>query len=58
LESIRGDIIGGVIIGLLETFTGGYISTSLREIVPYIILVFILLVKPYGLFGLVEIERV
>ena len=58
LESIGGAIIGGVIIGLLETFTGGYISTSLREIVPYIILVFILLVKPYGLFGLVEIERV
>lgn len=58
LESIGGAIIGGVIIGLLETFTGGYVSTSLREIVPYIILVFILLVKPYGLFGLVEIERV
>jgi branched-chain amino acid transport system permease protein len=58
LESIGGAIIGGLIIGLLETFTGGYISTSLREIVPYIILVLILLVKPYGLFGLVEIERV
>ncbi len=58
LESISGAIVGGVIIGLLETFTGGYISTSLREIVPYIILVLILLVKPYGLFGLVEIERV
>lgn len=58
LESIGGAIIGGLIIGLLETFTGGYISTSLKEVVPYIILVFILLVKPYGLFGLVEIERV
>jgi branched-chain amino acid transport system permease protein len=58
LESIGGAIIGGIIIGLLETFTGGYISTSLKEVVPYIILVLILLVKPYGLFGLVEIERV
>jgi len=58
LESIGGAIIGGVIIGLLETFTGGYISTSLREVVPYIALVIILLVKPYGLFGLKEIERV
>jgi branched-chain amino acid transport system permease protein len=58
LESIGGAIIGGLIIGLLETFTGGYLSTSLKEIIPYIILVFILLVKPYGLFGLVEIERV
>ncbi len=58
LDSIGGAIIGGVIIGLLETFTGGYISTSLREVIPYIVLVFILVVKPYGLFGLVEIERV
>jgi branched-chain amino acid transport system permease protein len=58
LDSIGGAIIGGVIIGLLETFTGGYLSTSLREIVPYVVLVFILMVKPYGLFGLKEIERV
>lgn len=58
LDSIGGAIIGGLIIGLLETFTGGYISTSLRDVVPYGVLVFILLVKPYGLFGLVEIERV
>jgi len=58
LESIGGAIIGGLIIGLLETFTGGYVSTALKEVVPFIVLVFILLVKPYGLFGLVEIERV
>jgi len=58
LDSIGGAILGGVIIGVLETFTGGYVSTSLREIVPYMVLVFILMVRPYGLFGLVEIERV
>jgi branched-chain amino acid transport system permease protein len=58
LDSISGAIVGGVIIGLLETFTGGYLSTSLREIIPYIVLVFLLMVKPYGLFGLKEIERV
>ncbi len=58
LESIGGAIIGGLVIGLLETFTGGYVSTSLKEVIPYIVLIFILLVKPYGLFGLVEIERV
>ena len=58
LDSIGGAILGGLIIGLLETFTGGYISTSLREVVPYIVLIMILMVKPYGLFGLVEIERV
>jgi len=58
LDSIGGAILGGLIMGLLETFTAGYISTSLSEVVPYIALVLILMVKPYGLFGLAEIERV
>jgi branched-chain amino acid transport system permease protein len=58
LDSIGGAILGGIIIGLLETFTGGYISSGLREVIPYIALIIILLIKPYGLFGLVEIERV
>jgi branched-chain amino acid transport system permease protein len=58
LDSIGGAIIGGLIIGLLETFTGGYLSPGLRDVVPYIVLVVILLIKPYGLFGLKEIERV
>lgn len=58
LDSIGGAILGGIIIGLLETFTGGYLSPSLKDVVPYIALVVILMVKPYGLFGLKEIERV
>lgn len=58
LDSVAGAIVGGVIIGLLESFTGGYLSPSLRDVVPYVILVGILMVKPYGLFGQVEIERV
>ena len=58
LDSIGGAILGGIIIGLLETFTGGYISSGLREVIPYIVLIIILMIKPYGLFGLVEIERV
>ena len=58
LNSIGGAILGGLIIGVLESFTGGYISTSLREVVPYVALIIILMIKPYGLFGLVEIERV
>jgi len=58
LDSIGGAILGGLIIGVLETFTGGYISSGLREVIPYIVLIVILMIKPYGLFGLVEIERV
>lgn len=58
LDSIGGAIIGGLIIGLLESLTGGYISPSLRDVIPYVVLVVILMIKPYGLFGQVEIERV
>ncbi len=58
LDSIGGAIVGGILIGLLETFTAGYLGTSLREVVPYIALIFILMVRPYGLFGLKKIERV
>lgn len=58
LESIGGAIIGGLIIGTIETLVSGYFSTSLRDVVAYVVLVIILMIKPYGLFGLVEIERV
>ena len=58
LDSIIGAIVGGIIIGLVETLVSGYISPSVSDVVSYAILVIILMVKPYGLFGLAEIERV
>ena len=57
LGSIRGAVLGGITIGLLEVFAGTYISSSLREIIPYILLVFILMVKSYGLFGLMGTKK-
>lgn len=58
LESIGGAVLGGLIIGLIEAYVSGYVSTSLQDVVAYVVLVIILMVRPYGLFGLVEIERV
>jgi branched-chain amino acid transport system permease protein len=58
LESFKGAIFGGVIIGVCETFTGCYIGHGLKEVVPFIVMVFVLIYKPYGLFGLERIERV
>ena len=58
LESFKGAIIGGVIIGLTEIFTGTYIGHGLKEVVPFIVMVLVVLFRPYGLFGLEEIERV
>jgi len=62
LDSILGAIIGGLIIGILETLALGYLDPlvggGLSETFPFFILILILMIKPYGLFGTVEIERV
>jgi branched-chain amino acid transport system permease protein len=58
LDSVVGAVVGGAIIGLLSSYTGGYIGGGLETVIPYVALLAILLVKPYGLFGQVRIERV
>src|SRR5229473_2228506 len=62
LDSVAGAIIGGVLIGVLENLSGGYLDPLLgggvKEVAPFVALVVILMLRPYGLFGKVEIERV
>ena len=58
LDSIGGAVIAGAAIGLLEAYTGGYIGHGLNLIVPFIVLILVLMVRPYGLFGKEHIERV
>jgi branched-chain amino acid transport system permease protein len=63
LDSILGAALGGLIIGLLENLSDGLCNSYLglsgvKEVAPYVILVVILMIKPYGLFGTKEIERV
>lgn len=58
LDSIPGAIIGGIIIGLLEAWTGGYIGHGLNQVISFVVLILILMVRPYGLFGKEIIERV
>ena len=62
LDSVAGAIIGGVLIGVLENLSGGYLDPVLgggvKEVAPFVVLVIILMLRPYGLFGKVQIERV
>ncbi len=58
LDSIPGALIGGLIIGLTRQYVAGYVDPGLGEVVPYLVLVLVLLIKPYGMFGEVRIERV
>lgn len=62
LDSVPGAIAGGLLIGVLENLAGGYLDPlcggGVKEVAPFVILVAILMIKPYGLFGKVRIERV
>jgi branched-chain amino acid transport system permease protein len=62
LESIGGAIIGGLTMGVLENILGSalakHLGGGIKEIAPFVVLIIILMVKPYGLFGIKEIERV
>lgn len=61
LDSIPGAILGGFLIGILENMAGGYLDSTwpgIKEVAPFAVLILILLIKPYGLFGKEIIERV
>ncbi len=65
LDSVSGAAIGGLLIGLAEIFAGQYLAqfsdqlgAGYQTIVPYIVMLFVLLVRPYGLFGTPEVRRV
>ena len=57
LDSVPGTIIGGIVIGLVSQYAEG-VSPGASQVVPYVVLVVVLLVRPYGLFGQPRIERV
>lgn len=63
LDSVAGAIVGGILIGVLENLAAGYLDGLVpgggtREVFPFIVLIAVLLLRPYGLFGTKEIERV
>jgi branched-chain amino acid transport system permease protein len=62
IDSVAGAILGGLIVGLTENLAGGYLSkffgSGVKELSAFFILLLILMIKPYGLFGKKEIIRV
>jgi branched-chain amino acid transport system permease protein len=57
-DSVLGSGLSGLIIGVLENMTGGYLSSSLKEIAGFMLILVVLMVRPFGLFGEKRIERV
>lgn len=58
IGNFPGAVLGGLVIGLVETFTVGYLSPTYRDAIAFAILIIILLVKPTGLLGKKEVEKV
>jgi branched-chain amino acid transport system permease protein len=62
LNSVPGAIVGGILIGLLQNFSGTYLDQyfpgGVREIAPFVFMTVFLLFKPHGLWGWERIERV
>jgi branched-chain amino acid transport system permease protein len=61
-DSLPGAVVGGVAVGLVQVLTAGYLGDvaggNLQDVLPYVLMLAVLLVRPYGLFGTPEVERV
>lgn len=65
IDSVSGAVVGGIIIGLALNLTAGYesnianiVGAGFHDIVPYLLMILVLLIRPYGLFGSRKVERI
>jgi len=63
VNSIGGAIVAGIILGMLENVAAGYLDPllpggGLAKVFPFIVMIIVLIFRPYGLFGLVRIKRI
>jgi branched-chain amino acid transport system permease protein len=58
MQSFLGCIVAGPIIGICETFGGSLFGSSVKELIPFLIIMIVIMFKPFGLFGEERIERI
>jgi branched-chain amino acid transport system permease protein len=62
LDSFIGSIVAGPIIGLAESFGGYYLKpytwAGVKDVIPFVIIIVVMILKPFGLFGEERIERI
>ncbi len=58
IGSIPGAMLGGIILGMVENIAGAYVSTQYQDMIAFVVLVVVLIVKPTGLMGSKEIDKV
>jgi branched-chain amino acid transport system permease protein len=57
-DSVLGSGASGLFIGVLENLVGGYLPSTLKEVAGFFLILVVLMVRPFGLFGEKRIERV
>ena len=61
-ESVAGAIIGGLVVGVVESLSSGYIDPLVgggtKDFMPYVLMIAVLMVRPYGIFGKAPVQRV
>lgn len=57
LDSVLGALVGGLFIGLVEALAGAFLGAEYKLLATFVMLVLVLMIRPYGLFGTHEIER-
>ena len=57
MDSVLGAIVASLIVGLVEALGAGYLGGKSRDVVPYVVVLAVLVVRPHGLFGTRAIER-
>ncbi|MEC0237823.1 branched-chain amino acid ABC transporter permease [Paenibacillus kribbensis] len=58
IGSIPGAVLGGILLGVIENLGGAYISTQYQSVISFSILIIVLMIKPTGIFGKKEINKV
>ena len=58
IGSAAGAVVGGIVLGLLEAFSAGYISSQYKDAVAFLVILAVLFAMPQGLFGKARVERV
>ena len=65
IDSLKGAVVGGLIIGVVASLTSAYqpiyapwLGPNFENVVPYLVMIVVLLIRPYGLYGTEEVQRV
>jgi branched-chain amino acid transport system permease protein len=58
LDAVLGSGVGGLLIGITENLAGGYLGSAMKEVAGFAMIIVVLMIRPFGIFGERDIERV